>query len=151
MGNVINIRIHHFFDIIRDIGAAKDIKPHPYGHSYHKYFNLVKNNHLIFFKIVLSCDHICEGCSKKVNGHCQDKIYHRKDFKSKEKFNDFIDKKILEACFLKEGDIISFTDLLKKGNLYLKNIFNIYEGNELENTESRKHNVVNGIKSFEVI
>lgn len=148
MSSVYDLRIHHFFDIIRDFGAGKDFKHHSYGHSLHKIALLIKKNPNLKLRLVVRCDEICKGCRHFIKGHCDDVMTRRKDFTLKEEFNNFIDNKILNACFLKEGNIVTPAELCKKAQFYLDNIFIIYEGNEKENTQSRKDNVIKGLKTY---
>jgi hypothetical protein len=74
------LRIHHFYDIIRDFGIGKEIVPHPYGHSYHKSAWHIRNNPNIKIKIVMSVDDTCDGCVHIVHQQCSDVIHHRSDF-----------------------------------------------------------------------
>ena len=136
--------VHHFFDIIRDLGAGKDLKPHLLGHSLHKIAAKIREDPQVKIKIVMGCDSTCEGCSKMFEGRCVDSISHRADFTSKERFNDFIDKKILKACGLKTGEIATPIKLLKKSKFYIGHIFQIYEGNDIKHTQKRRADVVRG-------
>jgi hypothetical protein len=142
------LRIHHFFDIIRDFGIGKEISPHPYGHSYHKIAKLIRDNPNIEIKIVLGTDDICNGCIHLANNHCNDTINHRSDFTSKEEFNNYIDKRILDKCAINIGDMLTPMQICKRISPYLENIFWIYEGNDEENTQTRKNNVINGLMYY---
>jgi len=145
------IRIHHFYDIIRDFGSGKEIKPHLYKHSYHKVAELIKSNPDLKIEIVIGADAVCNGCIHLNNGLCDDIIAYRKDFTSKEKFNNYLDQKILKVCSIKQGESISLAELFEKAQLYLKNIYWIYDGNDLENTKKRKENLIKGIKYLKTI
>lgn len=142
------LRIHHFFDIIRDFSRVEEVKPHPYGHSYHKVARVIWNNANIKIKIIVQCDDICDRCVRLKNNVCDDTIPHRKDFKSKEKFNNFLDQRIMRICLVKEGDTFTPIQLCKKGRLYLENINWVYEGNDLDHTQTRKKNVMLGLKNY---
>lgn len=142
------LRIHHFFDIIRDFGISKEITPHHYGHSYHKIAWLIRNDPNIKIKIVLGADDICNGCVHLVNNHCDDTINHRSDFVSKDEFNNHIDRKFLDKCAINIGDILTPIQLCKKIQTYLDHIFWIYEGNNEEHTQIRKNNVIDGLKNY---
>lgn len=150
---MIKLRIHHFFDILRDYGAGKELQPHPYGHSYHVIGKKIYENKLKEFEIVVDCDDICMNCSKIENGNCIDIIDHRSDFKMKDSFNDFIDKRIMEKLNLDEGAFVKVSDVLENANLYLDNIFYIYSGNSSDHTEKRRHNVELGVnkKNSEIL
>ena len=140
------LRIHHFFDIIRDYGAGNTLKPHVYGHSYHLIGNEIYNNDLAELKLIVNNDDICENCSRLDGDHCVDTIDHRTDFSSKEKFNDWIDSRIMAAMGYSDGQLVSVKDIILNADKYLDNIFEIYEGNDVEHTEMRKKNVRKGIE-----
>lgn len=151
MDKIINLRIHHFYDILRNFGQDKKIKPHPYLHSFHKVAELIRHNSNLKIKITISCDSICENCIHYKNGICDDLITHRKDFSSKEALNNYIDKRIMKKCLLKKGDILTPRQLCEKAELYLDNIEFIYSGNDLEHTKKRKKDVINGLKYYNEI
>lgn len=143
----INLRIHHFFDIIRAFGKEEDnLSPHPYGHSFHKIAMIIKNNLGLKIKNVIECDSVCEGCVHYKNGHCEDSINYRDDFASKEEFNNQIDKRIIEKCLIKEGEILTPIQLCEKAKLYLDNMEFIYSGNDFWHTEQRKKDVSKGLE-----
>lgn len=143
-----NLRVHHFYDIIRDFGSGKEIKAHPYGHSYHKVAEKIRKNPHLKIKIVVGVDDVCVGCKFLQNGKCVDKITHREDFISKEEFNNYLDKRILQVCLVNEGDILTPIELCEKAKLYLERIEWIYAGNDPEHTKMRRENVVKGLDVF---
>ncbi|MGD1815774.1 MAG: DUF1284 domain-containing protein [Pleomorphochaeta sp.] len=142
---MINIRIHHFFDIIRDYGSGKIIQPHPYGHSLHLISQKITSGEIKEMRLVIECDAICENCNKLFDNHCIDTISHRKDFKSKEQFNNYLDNRIMETLGLKKGQTITCAELINLSTLYLDNIDYIYLGNDTEHTKNRAANVKKGI------
>lgn len=144
----IDLRIHHFFDIIRAFGKESIITPHLHQHSFHKIAKLIKVDSNLKIKIVIRCDSVCEGCIYYKNGCCKDKVDHRKDFVFKEKFNNHIDKRIMEKCFINKGEVLTPVKLCQKGKLYLDNIDFIYSGNDLWHTEQRKKDVIKGLKYY---
>lgn len=147
---MINIRIHHFFDIIRDYGSKNTIKAHPYGHSLHLISKQITTRETTTFKLVIKSDAICKNCNKLDNNHCIDTISHRIDFKSKEQFNNHIDNKIMEILNLEKGQTITTDELINLSHLYLKNIESIYKGNDIEHTKNRSINVEKGIKRMKL-
>jgi hypothetical protein len=138
MDNVIRLRVHHFYDIIRDFGSGKEFVPHPYGHSLHKIAQLIRLNPNLNMQMLVSCDSICEGCLHFKNDHCDDVITHRKDFTLKEEFNNHIDNRIMGKCKIKERDFITPIQLCQKAKYYLKNIHFIYLGDEDWHIKKRK-------------
>ncbi len=142
------LRIHHFYDIIRDFGKNQQIVPHEFGHSYHKIADFIKHNPKEAIEIVLCCDDVCMGCNCLKDNSCLDTIDHRSDFQGKENFNNHIDTRIMQVCETKVGDIMTPIDLIEKLKLYLDHIEWIYEGNDKEHTVLRKKYVIEGIKNY---
>lgn len=142
------LRIHHFFDIIRDFGLGKEIKAHVYQHSYHKVAGEILENPELELELIVGCDAVCEGCIHLTDNSCDDKINHRKDFTSKEAFNNYLDKRIMEICYLDISEKYSPKLLVKKAGSYLQNIEYIYEGNDAEHTAQRKKNVLQGLRFY---
>jgi hypothetical protein len=142
---MIKLRIHHLFDMLRDYGAEKEITPHPYGHSYHIISQQLFSQENIELILVNRNDDVCINCSKSQRGHCIDTISHRNDFPEKEDFNNYLDSRIMQIMDLQENEIISLEKLLDKSKLYIDMIQWIYKGNEFEHTETRKENVIQGL------
>ena len=145
----INLRIHHFFDIIRTFGKREDkLSLHPYVHSFHKIAGIIKDNPGLKIKNVIECDSVCEGCIYYKNGRCEDSINYRNDFVSKEKFNNWLDERIIEKCLIKKREVLTPIQLCGKAKLYLNNMEYIYSGNDFWHTEQRRENVSKGLKLY---
>ena len=142
------LRVHHFFDIIRDLGASVALRPHPYGHAVHTVAEMIRADAHLRVEIVVGCDAVCEGCCHCVDGHCDDVITHRADFASKEAFNDHIDRRIMAVCGLCEGDILTAMALCRRAGPYVENMEDVYEGNDAWHTAERKRNVVVGLNVY---
>lgn len=150
--NIVKMRIHHFFDIVRAMGCGCVFDPKNYGHKMgdlakrlcHEYDSLK-------IEIVKECDDICPGCIFFRGGHCIDKIDHRKDFDSKEKFNDHVDNKIIKTLSLKVGEIYSIDLLLGMTDKYVEEIDMIYAGNDDWHNEERKEKVKRGAEVIKII
>lgn len=142
------LRVHHFFDILRDFGSGKIFEPHHYGHSYHIIADTIWKNPNVKIKIVLENDNICDGCIHMVRKNCFDTISHRRDFISKEEFNNYLDRRILSVCNLKEGRILTAAEVCMKAEFYLDSIEWIYIGNDKKHTEKRKIHVIQGLINY---
>ena len=142
------LRIHHFYDIIRSFGRREKLEPHHYQHSYHKVAKAIWKNPCLKIKITTQCDDVCDGCVHCKNNSCDDIISHRKDFRSKEKFNNFLDQRIMKVCLINRGDTFTPIQLCKKAKLYLQNIDWIYKGNDLDHTKLRKKSVASGLEYY---
>ncbi len=143
-----NIRIHHFFDIIRDFGSGKKIVPHQSLHAYHKVAEQIRENPNIELKIVVQSDKVCMGCVYLEKSICDDTISHRKDFTLKEEFNNYLDKRIIDVCGFEYSEKYSPKLLYKLAYKYIENIEFIYEGNDAPHTFLRKKNVIRGLKYY---
>lgn len=141
--------IHHFFDIIRDFGAAKDIDQHPYGHAYHRVARIIRDDPDIPITLVSGPDDVCMGCRRLMNGRCEDTIGHRTDFRYKDAFNRHLEKRIMEKCGLRPGDRLNPRQLCRQAKDYLDHIFWIYEGNDALHTQVRKENVIKGLAYYQ--
>ncbi|MFC1726970.1 DUF1284 domain-containing protein [Patescibacteria group bacterium] len=148
MDKSVRLRVHHFYDVIRDFGVGKKIEPHPDGHSFHRIAQLIRSNPKLKIKIVVDYDSICDGCSHLKGGHCDDVVNHRKDFKLKEEFNNYVDRRIMDRCQIKEGEILTPFQLCQKAKCYLDNIGLVYLGNDEWHTKGRKKNVNKGLKYY---
>ena len=145
---MIKLRIHHFFDIIRDLGIGKDINPHPYRHSYHKVAQTIWLHPETEVEIVVGSDQVCEGCIHLVGNSCNDIITHRKDFTLKEKFNNHLDSKIIDVCEIDVSNKYTLKSLLQFSDRYVENIEFIYAGNDEQHTAMRKDNVLKGVEVY---
>ena len=143
-----NIRIHHFFDIIRDFGSGKNITPHPSLHVYHKVAEQIRDNPNIELNLVIQSDEVCTGCIHLDKSICDDTISHRKDFTEKEDFNNYLDKRIVDVCVFRLATKYSPKLLCNIAHKYINNIELIYEGNDKEHTLLRKKNVIRGLKYY---
>lgn len=142
------LRIHHFFDMIRDFGIGKQFDPHLYQHSYHKIAELIWADPDLEIEIIVGSDAVCEGCIHLTDGFCDDAISHRLDFTSKEAFNNHLDARIIDVCEIDVSKKYSPKLLLNLADCYIHNISFIYEGNDVEHTEQRKQNVIRGLEYY---
>lgn len=147
-GPLLELRIHHFIDIIRDFGAGVEIRPHPYGHSGHRVAESIRNDPGIRIRILMGTDDICAGCQHLSGRRCTDVITHRADFASKEAFNDHIDQRILGVCGIRTGEVHTVARLCRVIDEYLAHINWIYEGNDAAHTALRAQHVRKGLENY---
>ncbi len=142
------IRIHHFFDILRDFGLKKDFDLDPvYLHSYHIIANGIRKNARAPFKIVIGADSICEGCIHLKQGLCRDKII-KPGFLLKNDYNNYLDLKILRKMNICENEITTPLELCRNAWKYIDHIFSIYDLNDPEYTFKRKKGVLLGLDYY---
>lgn len=142
------IKIHHFFDMIRDFGSNKIIVPHPHLHSYHTVSEIIRKDANVELELVVKPDDVCITCTHLINLKCDDIITHRSDFAGKEDFNFFLDERIMKACSLQISEKYSPKLLSGIAHKYIENIEFIYQGNDKEHTQLRKENVILGLKYY---
>jgi hypothetical protein len=143
------IRIHHFFDIIRDLGTGEKIMPDTnYKHSYHSLANTLRDSPDINMKIVIGVDSVCEGCIHKVKGKCDDPLTIKKGFTMKHDYNNWLDQRILVKFDLTEGQIVTPGKICRSAYKYIDNIYNIYEADSKEEIDTRKKEFIEGLKFY---
>lgn len=142
------LRIHHFFDIVRDFGSGKTFSPHPYQHAYHLVAREIWANPHLPLDLVVSADAVCNGCIHLVDSSCDDVITHRTDFRSKEAFNNHLDHRIMKICGLQTSVCYTPEDLCRYAGKYIENMDYIYEGNDEAHTRERKNNVIKGLELY---
>lgn len=142
------IKIHHFYDMIRDFGSNKKIVPHPHLHSYHTVAGLIRKNANIELELVVKADDVCATCTHLIHSKCDDIITHRNDFEGKEDFNNHLDQRIMMVCSFNTSEKYTPKTLCGVANNYIENIEYIYEGNDLKHTLERKKNVILGLKYY---
>ena len=92
---------------------------------------------------------IFAGAAPKLSGNrCTDLIGHREDFTSKEEFNNHLDRRIMGALSIKEGQTVSLEEILDLADRYLESIQEIYRGNDIPHTEARRVNVLKGVEKL---
>jgi hypothetical protein len=142
------LKIHHFFDIIRDFGIGKNFGPHPYHHSYHKVAQTIWQYPETEVEVIFGADQVCEDCIHLVGTSCNDIITHRKDFTFKEKFNNYLDSRIIDVCKIDVSKKYTLKSLLQFSDKYVENIEFIYNGNDEQHTAKRKENVLKGLEAY---
>jgi len=132
--------------MLRDLGAGKAPSAHEYGHSYHllaeKLYAMKSGN----IRLIINNDDVCCHCSQLKDGYCIDRIDHRRDFTMKELFNNYLDARIMETMGFLDNETVTLQIILDKSNLYVDNIFTLYDGNDESHTLKRKENVIKGIQ-----
>jgi hypothetical protein len=143
------IRIHHFFDIIRDFGSGEEIMPDTnYKHSYHSVANILKDYPDIKMKIVAGVDSVCDECIHNVNQKCDDSLTRKKGFSMKYDYNNWLDKRIIERCNYTEGQIVTPAAICRSADKYIDNIYNIYELDSKTEIDARKKKFLEGLKFY---
>ena len=143
------IRIHHFFDIIRDIRTGEKMMADTnYRHSYHSVANILRDSPDTKMKIVVGLDSVCDGCIHNIDGICDDPLTIKNGFSMKHAYNNWLDKRILEKFNFSEGKIVTPKKLCKSANIYIDNIYKIYEKDTKEEIDVRKTEFIDGLTFY---
>lgn len=142
---MLKLRPHHILDIVRNVGNDKEIKPHEYGHNQHIITKMIIEDIHQDCMLIINNDDVCGPCIHlKPNNVCDDTLRQLDIPKSKQEYNDSLDKSIL--CFLNisPGTTISISQYL---TLISGNIEQIVEicTHPKEDKEYRKNGLINGI------
>jgi hypothetical protein len=146
---VMTMRIHHFFDIIRDLRTGEKITADTnYKHSYHSVANTLRDNPSVKMKIIVGLDSVCDGCIHNEDGKCDDPLTIKKGFTMKHDYNNYLDKRILEKLNWSEGDIVTPKKICKSADKYINAIYQIYEIDLKEEIDARKKEFIEGLQFY---
>ena len=145
---MLKLRPHHIIDIIRDFGENKTFSPHPYGHAYHIIADVIVKNLNQTIQLVNCADDICIPCIHlQSNNKCNDILFNHPYSCSKQEYNDYLDKSLLNFLSLEKDIRISIDDYL---NLLLQRIefFDTIYPHSKEIIDKRKVAFLNGLKKL---
>jgi len=142
-------RIHHFFDIIRDLRTGNSIEADSfYKHSYHTVANTLRDAPDTKMKIVVGVDSVCDGCIHNKDGKCDDPLTIKKGFTMKNDYNNYLDRRILEKLAMSEGDVVTPRKICESAFIYIDNIYQIYEIDPKEEIDTRKKEFIEGLEFY---
>ncbi len=151
MSSLPTIRIHHFFDIIRDFGGKTSIPPDlKLKNSYHRVAEKIRGNPEMKISLIKGADTVCAGCLHLSNGVCMDGT-DKPGFRLKNNYNEYLDDRIMKELDLHTEDVKTPAELCRLGEKYLKNIFHIYNLDDPGLTAHRKENVAKGLKQYQAL
>lgn len=91
------LRPHHVLDIISGHGHGVEFVPHPYGHAVHTVARAILSNVEMEIELVIGADEICRPCTHfQSDGRCDDVLRQVDPPISKQKYNDDLDKRLLD-------------------------------------------------------
>ncbi|MFN8254917.1 MAG: DUF1284 domain-containing protein [Bacteroidales bacterium] len=148
---MIKIKPHHFFDIIKLYGKGIDIfyPDKQFNHDFYKIANTIVGNPKTEILLTIAADDICQPCNylgkeKK----CIDKINHIEGIDLKEKWNEIIDKRIIEKTGIGEGSKLSARDYCEilMRNLELVNY--VWQEENVEQKKFRYNTFIIGARKY---
>lgn len=142
-------RPHHLIDIVTQIGAGTEFRPHAYGHAVHVVAEQVLADPEVLVTLVVAADDICEPCVHLVDGRCDDILRQFTPPLAKQDYNDDLDRRLLEFLGLTEGQTLTFRDYLAVIRADFTGIEDVctHPG---EDPTSRRNKLNLGLRAFEV-
>ena len=108
------LRPHHVLDIISDHGHGVEFKPHPYGHAVHTVAGAILPNVDMDVELVIGADEICRPCIHlQPDGRCDDVLHQVDPSISKQKYNDDLDKRLLDYIGLTSSRVMTIRRYLE--------------------------------------
>ena len=145
---MLKIKPHHLLDVIRDYGAGRSWKPHPYGHAVHTVAQSLLNDREQAVVLVLGVDAICDPCRKNDNGTCTDWTESPGHRIRKEDWNRRIDQRIFELFELEQQTVISALDFARLALRQLDDVYAIWREVPREQTRERVKNLSRGLSAY---
>ena len=149
---VIQIKPHHFVDIITSFGDGKrSFSPHPYGHGVHIISAALLENRDCIIKINLGADDICKPCKFNSKGICKDIIdtsFRPKAPESKQEWNLLIDKRWCDKLDIKQGNRLPAYALCQRIQTKMGDIAAIYKEIPVEKTKERQIKLEKGLQFY---
>jgi len=101
------LRPHHLLDILSDHGHGSTFEPSPYGHAVHSVARKVLADSNIKIKFVVGADEICRPCKHLQPGGKCDDVLRSLPQRSKQEYNDALDRRLLELYQIPEGTVMT--------------------------------------------
>lgn len=113
MNEIIKIKPHHFFDIIKLYGSGleKFIPDKKMGHDFYKIGNIILDNKNTKIKLTIDSDDICKPCKFCKNNKCTDYLSVIEGYTEKDVYNKTLDKRIIEHFNLDLNHIYTSKEL----------------------------------------
>jgi len=152
MSDMIQIKPHHFIDIITGIGGGQTtFEPHPYGHAVHTVAAHLLRQPDVLLEMELGADDICKPCKCNVDGLCEDTIdtSFRPDApSSKREWNLLIDNRWCERLGLAQGDKLTAREFCERIRDRAGDITDIYREIPADRTAGRARDLQAGVERF---
>jgi len=146
LGDVIDMRPHHFIDILRGLGACEAFEPSPYGHAVHSVAQALVEDPETVLRLVNRCDAICAPCIHNADGTCDDYLQDRN--MSKHDFNTALDARLFEVLGLTEETELPGRAFCRILRASLGDPSKIWTHVSREEAENRSQMMLKGIDTF---
>jgi hypothetical protein len=148
MPESLNIKPHHFLDIVRDFGRGIVHQPHPFGHNVHGVAEIVREDPDTILELTEEPDYICAPCRFLVDGNCIDITKSPGHLIPKDRYNRLIDRRIFERLGLKEGDKLTALEFCRLASERLGDLYSLYAEADKEKTTQRAKDLELGFKIY---
>lgn len=146
---MINIKPHHFVDILRALGdESSEFTPHPYGHDVHTVAAEILGDRDVMLQMELGADDICRPCIHNIDGACDDTIdtsFRPQAPRSKQAWNLLIDQRWCKVLGLNDGERLTarqFCELVRRN---LDSMPSIYQEISPDRVATRTRELRHGI------
>jgi hypothetical protein len=152
MTKAIQIKPHHFVDILRALGEDRaEFKPHRYGHNLHFIASEILADDEVLLQIELGADDICKPCIHNADGRCDDVIdtsFRPQAPRLKDDWNRLIDERWCRALGLAPGSRLTARQFCERLRQHVSDMVEIYHEVPAERTAVRAENVRRGIAKY---
>ena len=147
---IILIKPHHFFDIVKLYGAGIEhfVKDEEHGHDFYKVANAVLENREMLLELTAGSDDICAPCRSCDKTRCTDPLTVIPGYQLKENWNKVIDNRLFDFCGYRAGAIMTATELCRRLYEIKECIDEVWQEEPDEKRQIRVHNFCKGAERY---
>ena len=142
---MLKLRPHHILDIVRNIGNERPIFPHEYGHLLHVITEKLISDINTKCMLVIENDDICGPCKMLTSDqNCIDLLRQIEQPVSKQKYNDDLDKRVIDFLNLRPNIVLTIREYLVLVKNNMNDLVDICT-HPKEDKENRKIGLIKGM------
>ena len=147
---IIKIKPHHFFDIIKLYGSGLDkfIPDEKMDHDFYRIGTIILNNKDVMLSLTLDADDICTPCKYCQNNMCSDKLESIPGYDKKDAYNKELDKRIIEFYNLDINKKYSAIELCRTYLSEPEFINKVWQEENEEKVKRRNQLFLSGVKRY---
>jgi hypothetical protein len=148
---IIKIRPHHFFDVIKLYGKGIDhfVPDKYYHHDFYKIANEIVGNDQLELFLTVGADDICGPCKYQgINKKCEDTISHIVGIGSKDRWNEIIDRRIIEKTRIGDERKIAAKEYCRILLDHIEMVYRVWEEESEGQKITRYEAFLNGAKKY---
>lgn len=117
------LRPHHTIDIVSSYGRGAEFKPSPYGHAVHTVAGVILSDLDTQVELIVGADEICQPCKHlKPDGLCDDVLSQTDLPRSKQEYNDDLDRRLFAHFGIEPGTVMTVRQFLETVNEHVPGI-----------------------------